>query len=284
MKINTQSLQKISLSALLVLILGACGGSTSNGENNTNKNLQTEGAASLQNSSSNTSAGSQQKENKNLYAGTFETTAPAKDVTSSDNALFIAEGDKGVEVIQIGYNDKIEHNVITTITGINASKVSLSEDQTTLYVQNKEGFINVYDIQDIHAPRKVKILTKDSLQTNPVSRNGIYEYVPNEKFGMTIYDISNPANKQMISKFQETAIYALVLVDQGTKGLAATGDDGIALLDLGDPEHIQKLGDLPLEGKTLGISMNAKSGLLFVANGDLGIKVFNLNLLLDQLR
>ncbi len=284
MKIYTKNLQKISLSALLVLILGACGGSTSSGESNTNKNLQTEGTTSLQNTSSGTSAESLQKENKNLYAGTFETTAPAEDVTSSDNALFIAEGDKGVEVIQIGYKDKIEHNVITTITGINASKVSLSEDQTTLYVQNREGFINVYDIQDIHAPRKVKILTKDSIQTNPVSHNGIYEYVPNEKSGMTIYDISNPSNKQMISKFQETAVYALVLVDQGTKGLAATGADGIALLDLGDPEHIHKTGTFPMEGKTLGVSINKTSGLLFVANGDLGIKVFNLNLFLDHLR
>ncbi len=283
MQNRTQIIQNLSVSALLVLMLSACGGSTSQGGGETSgTNLQTDGTSLAQNSTADQLGKNDEKKGSEM--GTFQTRAPAEDVTASDSALFIAEGDKGVEVIRIGYNDRIDHELVATITGINASKVSLSEDQTELYVQNREGFINVFDIRDIHAPRKTKILTKDALQTNPVSKNGIYAYIPKEEQGLTVYDISNPSHQTLVSKFQQVPVYSLVLVDQGTKALAAAGEEGIALLDLSDNKAIRKTADFTLPGKTLGVSVNTKSGLLFVANGDSGIKVFNLNIFLDQLR
>ena len=101
---------------------------------------------------------------------------------------------------------------------------------------------------------------------------------------MVVYDISNPSHKERVSTFHEVPVYALALVDQDTKALAASGTKGVSLLDLADHEHIHKVASFPMEDKTLGISINTKSGLLFVANGDKGIKVFNLNIFMDDLR
>jgi len=289
MFISKSNLQKISVTALLALALVGCGSSSPESGNDSGKNLQTDSTTTQIGQNGNTSAsdtGNTSGANAQAASSqlsTFQTRAPAEDVTSSDSALFIAEGDKGVEVVRIGYNDRIDHELITTITGINATQLALSDDQKELYVMNKQGSINVYDISDIHAPRRTKLLVAGAIQNNPVSPEGTYEFVPEKQAGLHVYDISNPSHKSLISTFHEVPVYALVLVDQASKALAATGDNGIALLDVADPAHIAKTAELPIEGKTLGISVNKKSGLLFVANGDKGIKVFNLNILLDKL-
>ncbi len=290
MFISKNSLQKISVTALLALALVGCGSSSPQGGNDSGNNLQTESTTTQigqngDNSVSDTgNTGGTNTQTTSAQLSTFQTRAPAEDVTSSDSALFIAEGDKGVEVVQIGYNDRIDHELITTITGINATQLALSDDQKELYVINRQGSINVYDISDIQAPRRTKLLVAGSIQVNPVSTEGNYEFVPEQQAGLRVYDISNPSHKELISAFHEVSVYALVLVDQASKALAATGENGLALLDVADPAHISKTAEFPIDGKTLGLSVNKKTGQLFVANGDKGIKVFNLNILLDELR
>ncbi len=284
--------KKFSTALLLGALLTGCGGSSSGGDNqsSSSKNgngsgLSTDGTSlvSGQQSSSNSVNGNQNDKDKSDM-GSFQTKAPAKDVTSSDSAMFIAEGDHGVEVVKIGYNDRIDYDLVSTITGINASRVFLSDDQTTLYVENKEGYINVIDIQDVKHPRKVKLLTKDALQSDTTTANGVYEFKPAKENGLIVYDISNPSHKERVATYKEHPVYDLVLVDRDTKALVATKTEGIALLDISDPQHITFKNSYPLEGETTGLSVNKLSGLLFVANGDRGVKVFNLNIFLDELR
>ena len=286
MRTPDNNIKKFSVILLLALTLVGCGSSSSSGGNNNGQNLQTEGTASyaVQNSANSVShTDDTNTQTPPSQLNTLQTHAPAKDVAGTDNALFIAEGDKGVEIVQIGYSDKVEHELVTTITGINATQLKLSNDQKELYVINKEGAINVYDISDIKSPRRTKLLVAGSIEVNPVSTDGTYEFLPKKQAGLHIYDVSNPSHKVLVGTYKEIPVYALVLVDQASKALAATGDHGLVLLDVADPAHIVKTAELPLDGKTLGVSVNKKSGLLFVANGDKGIKVFNLNILLDEL-
>ena len=283
MKHYMEILKRMSALLFISLLMGACGSSTGTGNDSsgTDTTLQAEGTTVTTSNSKNEPSG--QKQGNSLLSN-VQTSAPAKDVAASQDALFIAEGDHGVEIIQIGYNDRIDYELITTITGINATYVTLSEDQTKLYVENKDGYYNVYDIRDIKAPRKEKVLTKGSLQTNPVSTSGVYEYAPKKKAGLYIYDISNPSQKTLVTQYNAIAVYAVVLVDQGTKALTANKEKGLTLLDVSHPDTVTRLSNKQLPGETLGLSVNPDSGLLFVANGDNGIKVFNLNIFLDELR
>ena len=289
MVISKNITYKISVATLLALTLIGCGSSNPQSGNDSGNNLQTESTTAQIGQNGDTSisgignGNSAYTKTTSSQLSTLQTRAPAKDVTSSDNALFIAEGDKGVEVVQIGYNDRVDHKLITTISGINATQISLSDDQKELYVINKQGSINVYDISDIQAPRRTKLLAAGSIQVNPVSTEGNYEFVPKKQAGLRVYDISNPSHKDLIATFHEVPVYALVLVDQASKALAATGNNGLVLLDVANPTHIAKTAEFPIDGKTLGVSVNKKTGQLFVANGDKGIKVFNLNALLDEL-
>ncbi len=213
----------------------------------------------------------------------LKTKAPAEDVASGKETLFIAEGDKGVEIIKIGYHDRIDHELVARITGINATSVRLSDDQQSLYVQNREGFVNIYDISDIKSPKRIKITDSQSVNLNPQIRNGRYELAPQKDKGFIVYDISNPYDRSIISRYTESAAYALAPIDHDTKAIVATKDQGIDLFDISDLDHIQKIGNHPLPGDTLGVSVNETSGLLFIANGAGGVEVLNLNVVVDTI-
>lgn len=279
---------QMSTTLLLTAFLTAgCGGSSSQGgdDKSSSTQLSTDGSSAISGKTT-TSDNIDYTENTDSVSaktGEFQTRAPAQDVTASDSALFIAEGDKGVEIVKIGYSDRIDYELITTITGINATKVFLSEDQNTLYVQNRVGDLNVYDIQDIQNPQKIKILAKGSVTDDTVTTDGIYAFSPQKQNGLTVYDISNPSNKRIVAKYKDTPVYAIVLVDNDTKALVATKNEGIALLDIANPKNISYLASYDISGTVTGITVNRFSGLLFVANADKGVKVFNLNIFLDNL-
>lgn len=263
-----------------VLFIGCGGGSTPPPKSDTPSTLQQEGDAVVVNNHSDTPSDNDTAADK---SATLPTKAPAQDVTASQEALFVAEGDRGVEVISIGYKDRIDHELLTTITGVNATFVTLSEDQTRLYVQNREGYVNIYNISDLKNPVKERIIDKKSLHTDPVTKNGLYEFVAKQDKGMVVYDIGNPSNRKIAAKFTQRPVYDILPIDRDTKALTATKTMGVDLLDISDPTQIRQLGNHPMPGATLGLSINKKSGLLFIANGDNGVKVFNLNIFIDNL-
>ncbi len=256
------------------LFLSGCGGSS--GGSNTDNQLITDGETLSKQALGDTKS-------RDEAVSDFSTKSPAEDVAASKDALFIAEGDGGVEIIKIGFNDKVEHEYITTISGINASFVSLSDDHTKLYVQNKEGFVNIFNIKNIKSPQKERTISKQAFDDSVLSGDKNYRYFPKDEKGMQVYDVRDPSDKRKIAVYSDSPVYSLILVDHDTKALAATNSNGIDLLDIADHKKIHKIGNYPLSGKTLGLSANTQKGLLFVANGDKGVKIFNLNILLDSI-
>ncbi len=270
-----KSLKTVTGVLAMSLFLYGCGGS-SGGSELQSEQLTTDGDTLSKQALGDTKS-------RDEAVSDFTTKAPAEDVASSGDALFIAEGDNGVEIIKIGFNDKIEHEYITTISGINATFVSLSSDQTKLYVQNKEGFVNIFNIKDIKSPQKERTISKQAFDNSSLSSDQNYKYVPKGEEGMQVYDVRDPSDKRKIAIYSDSPVYSLILVDQDTKALTATNSNGIDLLDIADHKKIHKIGNYPLSGKTLGLSANTEKGLLFVANGDKGVKIFNLNILIDSI-
>ena len=274
---------------LTALLVGGCGGGSTPPPGKTQSptgsidqngmHITTDGKTSTTNGNSD----KKKQEQQQPLLTNLPTKAPAEDVASSQDALFVAEGDKGVEIITIGYHDRIDHELVGSIQGINATSIHLSEDQTRLYVQNREGFVNIYDISDIKAPKRIRLTDSAALNLDPYTENGLYQFVAKQDKGFIVYDVSNPSNKTKIVTYNATPTYEIALIDRDTKALVATKSSGIDLLDISDIDHINKLGNHPLSGETLGISVNRKSGLLFVANGDKGVKVFNLNIFIDSM-
>lgn len=208
------------------------------------------------------------------------TSAPAVDLAVSKETLFVAQGENGVEIIKIGYDDVISSAKIAQITDINAYAVSVSADGSILYVTNKEGFVNVIDISNISNPERVKLINKREVNTFTVSDSGNYQFVPKGKDGLQIFDISNPHNHELETTINNFSAYSVVLAENDTKLLVASGSTGINIVDI---ENIQKpntIARYKLKGDTTGLALDREAGVLFVANGDSGVAIFNVDMVI----
>jgi hypothetical protein len=216
----------------------------------------------------------------------IKTEAPPRDVESSNEALFVAEGANGVEVIKIGFDDKVSSEVVSKITKdnngnkIEAKKVTLSEDEKTLLIEKKDGRIIVVDISNISEPKVVGERSKKVTDSSKTSDTN-YRYIPMGENGMKIVDLSTNRSNMLTS----SNVYDIILIQNDTKALIATGKVGIKLLDLSNPLHPNPTAEYIIKGSEVnGLSIDKKEEILYVATGDKGILVFNLEILLSKLQ
>lgn len=258
-------------SLILTLLLVGCGGGSDNSDKEIEQPVSKIDDTKILSS------------DKNGKVTTIKLAGNAEGVAVSKDALFAAVGKDGVEIHKIGYDSLLSSEYVTAIDGINAKSVSLSEDGTRLYVVNEEGFVNVISITNLSTPVKEMITTQSKIKKEIVSKDGNYKYLPKGKKGLEIYDISNPSNEKLVIKFNKSNAYDVVLADKDTKALLAAGISGINLIDITDPNTPNITAHLTIDGNIRGISLNEEQGLLFVANGDKGVIVYSLNILLDKI-
>jgi len=274
---SKEMIMKIILSIGLALFLFGCGGGSTAPIIPTEKNEVTEEKGITQEVSKTYEA------DENGKITTIKLSGTAEDIAISKDALFVAKGKDGIDIIKIGYNDFIESELITAIDGINARSVSLSNDGEKLYVVNEEGFVNVINITNISAPVKERVTTQQEVQKEAIAKDSNYKFVPKGEKGLEIYDISNPANHELKTTFNKSNAYDIVLVDNDAKALIAAGITGINLVDITTPTEPNMIVRFEIDGGTKGLSLNEEQGLLFVANGDKGVLVYHLNTVLDKL-
>ncbi len=207
----------------------------------------------------------------------------ADGIAVSGDALFIAKGKDGVDVVKIGYSDKISSEFITAIKGINAKSISLSNDGKKIYIENEQGYVNVVNIENLANPQKEQTITMKQAQKFAISEDANYKFIPKKEKGLEVYDISNPSNEELIHTFNKSNAYDIVLADKDTKALIASGVTGINLLDITDPTKVDIVANFLIGGSVKGLSLNKDEGILFVANGDNGVLVYNLNVILDMI-
>ena len=210
----------------------------------------------------------------------IDTDSPAVDVAVSKETLFVAHGEDGVEIIKIGYDDVISSAKISQITDINAYAVSVSADGSTLYVTNEEGFVNVVDITNISKPQRVKLITQKEANSFTLSADGRYKFVPKDGDGLEIFDISDPNNHVIEATMTNFSAYSVVVAQNDTKVLVASGTTGINIVDIEDIKNPNTIARYKLQGDTTGLALDQEAGVLFVANGDSGVAIFNVDMVI----
>jgi len=223
------------------------------------------------------------KEQKSATLGSVHTGGAASALTvSKDGIIFIAEKNHGVEIISIGFNDKVSSDLLATIDTSDAVSVVLSEDEKTLYVEDKKGKFHVLDISNLSNPFEIKVIDKLDKTVSIISENQTKRYRVSA-CGLIGEDISNPAKKHRDFILKDKKISDAVLVEEDTKLLVAHGKDGLQLYDLSNPKAPIMIAQKVLGGDTMGLSLLKKDGVLFVANGANGVEIFDLDILLYEM-
>ena len=225
------------------------------------------------------------KKQKSANLGNVKTAGDANNlVASKDGIIFIAEKSHGVEIISIGYTDKVASVLLSTIKDINAQNVILSSDESKLFIEDETGKYHVLDISDVKYPVEVEIINEFKKSLSVVSEDKTTKFSV-KNCGLVSEDISNTSNISRNFLLKDRDIQDVVLVDNDTKILIAHGLDGLQLFDVSGENKNKPLmiGSQNLNGNTTGLSLLKKDGILFVANGESGVEIFDLSILLFEM-
>ncbi len=277
-----KSIYSTILAAMLITGCGGSGGSTSSSDGTKTNTKQNSASGHVVSQST-----QKLKYDKNGRVGQISTEAPPRDVTSTKDAIITAEGKNGVEIIKIGYNDALSSDVVAKIktdnngNKIDAKKVTLSEDEQQLLIEKADGRIVVVDISNLSEPKVVGERPKRVTDNSKTSKSG-YRYIPMGENGMKVINLTKSSESYI---FNSSSVYDIVLIDHEIKALAAIGAPGIQLLEINDtPLKPTSKAIYTIEGtKVTGLSLSKEEDILFVATGDQGVLVFNLDILLDKL-
>jgi filamentous hemagglutinin family protein len=223
------------------------------------------------------------KEQKSATLGTVKTEGKANALTASTSGvIFIAEKNHGVEVIKIGYTDKVVSLLLSKIDNINAQNVILSDDENKLFVEDENHKYHVMDISDINNPVELKVIEKIEKNLSAITEDGSTKYSI-KSCGLCSTDISNPSNHQRNFLIKDKKIQDVILVENDNQLLIAHGEEGLQLFDVTDKKTPKLIGEKNLHGDTSGLSLMKKDGVLFVANGESGVEIFDLSILLFEM-
>ncbi len=223
------------------------------------------------------------KQEKSATLGSVSTEGVANALTvSTEGIIFVAEKNHGVEIISIGFDDKVSSDLLSTIDTIEAHNVVLSEDEKTLYVEDAEGKFHVLDISDLSYPTETGVIDEIEKSVSILSEDETMRYRVSD-CGLIGEEVSNPAQSERQFLLKDKAIQDVVLVDDDTKLLVAHGQEGLQLFDISDTKNPIMISSKNLGDNTSGLSLLKKDGVLFVANGSSGVQIFNLEILLFEM-
>ncbi len=223
------------------------------------------------------------KEKVHASLGSVSTEGDANALTVSQNGvIFIAEENHGVEIISIGFKDRVSSDLLSKIDTVDAKNVILSKDEKSLYVEDKEGQYHLIDISDLSYPVEVEVLDKIERSVAVETEDGNHLYRVSA-CGLIAEDVQDENDVKRDFLLKDKKIQDVVLVDDDKKLLMAHGQEGLQLFDLQDPTKPIMIASKVLGGNTSGLSLLKKDGILFVANGDKGVEIFDLEILLHQM-
>ena len=223
------------------------------------------------------------KQEKSADLGTVSTEGTANTLTVSQGGIiFVAEKNHGVEIISIGFDDRVSSDLLSTIDTVNAHNVILSDDEMKLYVEDAAGKFHVLDISDLSHPVELEVLDEIEKSVLVLSDDATMRYRIGD-CGLVGEDVSNPAQSEQKFLLKDKDIQDIVLVDGDTKLLLAHGLDGLQLYDIADVENPILINTKNLNDNTSGLSLIKKDGILFVANGVSGVEIFDLDILLHEM-
>ena len=223
------------------------------------------------------------KKEKSADLGTISTKGPAEKLTVSQNGvIFIAEKGKGLEIIKIGYTDEIKTDLLAIVSDVNAQDVFLSNDESILYVKDEHGKFHAYDITTIGEPQELTLTDTIEEKKSVLNSDKTTEYVV-RSCGLESKDITNPNNPQREFVIKDKEIKDVVLTKDDKYMLLANGTKGLTLYDISDKKEPKFLADKVLGGTITGLSLLKKDGVLFVANGEHGVEIFDLKALIRDM-
>jgi hypothetical protein len=195
-----------------------------------------------------------------------------------------------------GYANGISTATIVSLSYPNARDVTLSQDNTKVFVVNeyydknlgKEIFnLTILDITNLTKPREIGkfqmkftgsmpteglTLTKD--ETKAIVSFGVMGDIGT---GFMIIDITDPTNPQEMARFKGGSNAGeVVLSNDDTKVFFANNSTGLKIVDITNPANPTQVGHYNTNGNAYGVTLSNDGTKAFIADGQNGLVVVDI--------
>jgi len=201
--------------------------------------------------------------------GYYDTSGWARGVAVNGDHAYIADGDNGLVIVDIG--DKSEPRYAGGYdTDGYARGVAVSGDYA--YIADGDNGLVIVDSGDKGDPRPAGWYDTSSY-VRDVAVNGDYAYIADGDNGLVVVDISDPENPKYMGGY-DTDDYAYGVAVSGDYAYVADWNNGLVVVDISDPENPQYAGGYDTPGYARGVAVSGDYA--YVADGGEGLVIVDI--------
>ncbi len=233
-------------------------------------------------------------------AGRFDNGGRALGVFVQENLAFIADGEQGLEIIDI---IEADINFTYQLKGSWKATSGIPQDifviGTYAYLANSFAGVRILDFSN---PKNITTVGKwrdEEFIPFPIPRTNIksdtYDvvvqgslmYVADGEFGFKIVNVSDHTNPVKIGEFFDDSMHpddeilnpsSRGLVIDSSYAYVADGTDGLEILDISDPTNITKVGQAyDNSGRARGLFYDSNNSLVYLADLDDGVEIIDVS-------
>ncbi|MDM8521764.1 hypothetical protein QUF80_00170, partial [Desulfococcaceae bacterium HSG8] len=208
-------------------------------------------------------------DNRTRIIGSVDTPGSARGVIVSDGKAYVADGEDGLQIINIG---NPENPVITGWVRTLGSAYGVTVSDGKAYVADWDGGLQVIDIGDPENPVIIgRVETPEDAVDVTVSDGKAY--VADGYGGLQVIDIANPENPVIISSIETPGFASGVTVSDG-KAYVADRESGLQVVNFSNSENPVIIGSVGTPGYAYDVSVSDEKA--YVADGESGLQVIDI--------
>ncbi|MFP4460161.1 MAG: LVIVD repeat-containing protein [Candidatus Zixiibacteriota bacterium] len=198
--------------------------------------------------------------------------ASAMSVAIRDNYAYVAGGSDGLVIIDITNPEEPVISGSADGESGNEDAVFLSGDYA--YCADGGG-LRIYDVSNPGAPEEAGFLLIDGIATGVFVKDN-YAYVAAWEDGISIVEISDPTNPELVGQFTPASEYIAnnVFVD-GNFAYIAGNEAGIRIVDISDPTSPEDVSAYDTWGETKALDIVGNRA--YVADGSQGLRIIDIS-------
>ncbi|MFX0205203.1 MAG: LVIVD repeat-containing protein [Candidatus Hodarchaeota archaeon] len=193
---------------------------------------------------------------------------------NTGNIVFLASQYEGVEIIDI--KDPVNPIKLANYYFGKSINVVYAENNLA-FIREMGGGFKILEITNITDPLELYHCSDVRTGQNFCVMNNLL-YIPDSNFGLRIYNISDPVNAFKVGEKGIDGTCMKCIVDDRGTGIFAyvsAEEEGLIILDVSDPEHIEEIGRYNDGGQSF--SLFIQNNLVFVAEFSAGLEILQLN-------
>jgi len=213
---------------------------------------------------------------------TYDSPGKAYDIALFSNTLFVADGERGLQIVDPGSGDhpipkRIGHY---STKGIEARSLTLTPDGTTLFLGTATG-LRIVDVSTPREPLYLSRFDTTGMITDLVlSKDQRRLFMVDRDFGLEILDVKEPKFPKRIASFAITGSPLSVLLLENEKyALISNQSEKLHIIDLNDTLHPKLFGEITLQESSANgwaMSENPNRSELYIASGKTGMEIYNI--------